>query len=192
MTQIPGVSCTSEAQRPTCQHHPVSAPLIQGHSCQCRSLTLQQHRRPLTALPTPPHPRYRRSQHRPITPFPTPCRYSSAIACVTPSVYAYAAYNYVVFADPSTKTTTAVLLGHGNKVTSLAASQPGDGPEVLLSGSRDKSVVAWTVNTRTSLRKRQKLDDEVTALATVPNAPGLVVIACKNGALRSWLWHIGA
>jgi WD40 repeat protein len=107
-------------------------------------------------------------------------------------VYAYAAYNYVVLADPATKATLAVLLGHGNKVTSLAASQPGAGPEILLSGSRDKSVTAWSVKQRSILRKRQKLDDEVTALVTVPNAPGLVVIACKNGALRSWMWEAGA
>ena len=122
------------------------------------------------------------------------CRYSSEITCQTDTFFAYAAYNYVVLMDPGQLSVVAVLLGHGNKVTCLAASRSGEqgGSGVILSGSRDKSVVAWSVARRAVIRKRQKLDDEVVALATVHGAEALVVIACKNGALRSWNWDIGA
>ena len=42
--------------------------------------------------------------------------------------------------------TLGVLEGHGGAVTSLVCGEDKDGAPLLLSGSRDKSIIQWKLN----------------------------------------------
>lgn len=101
----------------------------------------------------------------------------------------YGAYNYVVIVEQATNRVHAVVQGHGHKVTALSASACG---QVVVSGSKDRSVVAWNLERRCVLRKRTKLPAEVAALCTLPHTESTAVLALTSGALVSWLWSEGA
>lgn len=118
------------------------------------------------------------------------CRYSSCIACCTHKHYIYGAYNHLVVVDVSSRKVIAVLLGHGNKITAVAAAH-SISPPVALSGSRDRSVVAWNLESLCVLRKRAKLPSEVAAVSTVSCLPSLALIALASGLIASWNWKTG-
>lgn len=103
----------------------------------------------------------------------------------------YGAYNYVVVLAAGSRRVLAVLLGHGNKVTAVATS-PSPAVAVAISGSKDRSVVAWSLESLGVLRKRAKLPAEVTAACVLPAAPATVALALANGLMCSWVWTPGA
>lgn len=117
------------------------------------------------------------------------CRYSSAAACSTCAHFVYGAYSYVVVAELASKRVVAVLQGHGHKVTSVAAAPD---VEVVISGSKDRSVAAWNLEQCSVLRKRTKLPAEVAALGMLTTPPTTAVIALSNGQLLGWNWAEGA
>jgi WD40 repeat protein len=92
--------------------------------------------------------------------------------------------------DAASHAVLAVLLGHGNKITAVAAAHDASRP-VALSGSKDRSIVAWNLEALCILRKRAKLPSEVAAVCTVPPLPCLAVIALASGLIVSWNWRTG-
>ena len=117
------------------------------------------------------------------------CRYSSGVSCFNGRYFVYGAYNYVVVVAADTRRVLAVLLGHGNKVTAVATS-PSTALAVAISGSKDRSVVAWSLDTLSVLRKRSKLPAEVAATCVLPAAT--VALALASGLVCSWVWSPGA
>ena len=53
-----------------------------------------------------------------------------------------------------------VLEGHGGAVTSLVCGEDNDGAPLLLSGSRDKSIIQWKLNLEGEEVKVENEDDK--------------------------------
>jgi WD40 repeat protein len=87
-------------------------------------------------------------------------------------------------------TAKAVLRAHSNKVTAVAAAK-GDEEEVVLSGGRDKALIAWSVRRQCVLRKQKKLQAEVTALVVCPHDSDVAMVALSTGAVTLWKWKKG-
>jgi WD40 repeat protein len=101
----------------------------------------------------------------------------------------YGAYNYVVIVEREQKKVVAVLQGHGHKVTAIAASNT---EEIAISGSKDRSAVAWSLERRCVLRKRTKLAAEVSAVCTLPSTPSTAFLALSNYSIVTWKWSEGS
>lgn len=122
------------------------------------------------------------------------CRYSSAVTCVGETFCACAAYNFVVLYDRKCTRAIAVLRAHSHKVTAVAAACVSDDEiddEVVLSGGRDKAVIAWSVRRQRVLRKKQKLPGDVTAIALCPHDGDVAMVALSTGGVSLWKWNKG-
>jgi WD40 repeat protein len=105
--------------------------------------------------------------------------------------FACAAYNFVVVYDWPCTRALAVLRAHSHKVTAVAAARTPDG-EVLLSGGRDKAVIAWSVTRHSVLKKQKKLPGDVTAIALCPHDAEVAMVALSTGGVSLWKWCKGA
>lgn len=112
------------------------------------------------------------------------------MTCVGEGFCASAAYNFVVLYDRNFTYAKAVLRAHSNKVTAVAAAK-GDDEEFVLSGGRDKAVIAWSVKRQCVLRKQKKLPSDVTAIEVSPHDSEVAVVALGTGAVSLWKWKKG-
>lgn len=96
----------------------------------------------------------------------------------------------MVLYDHNCTDAKAVLRAHSNKVTAVAAAQ-GDGEEFVLSGGRDKALIAWSVRRQCVLRKQKKLPAEVTAIAVCPHDVDVAMVALGTGGVTLWKWRKG-
>lgn len=72
----------------------------------------------------------------------------------------------------------------------MTAAQGCD-EEVVLSGGRDKVLIAWSVKRQCVLRKQKKLPAEITALAVCPDDTETAMVALSNGDIALWNWKKG-
>lgn len=96
----------------------------------------------------------------------------------------------MVLYDHTCTSAKAILRAHSNKVTAIAAAK-GDDEEVVLSGGRDKTLIAWSVRRQCVLRKQKKLPAEVTALVVCPHDANIAMVALGTGAVTLWKWKKG-
>lgn len=117
------------------------------------------------------------------------CRYTSACAACTPQHFVYGGHKFVVVVDAGTQRVRAVLQGHGQKVTAMAASES---LEVAVSGAADCSLAAWDLQSLCAIQKKTKLPAAVAAVSVLQARANTALVALASGLVVAWRWERGA
>ena len=106
---------------------------------------------------------------------------SSVMAWEQDNLAVYASRNALVLFSPSERRFTGTLVGHTDRVTSVAMDKHGR----IVSGSADGSVRAWDSATRSCTHVLRAHPKGVAAVSISPTS-GRVVSADRQGALCTW------
>ncbi|RUR83519.1 WD40 repeat domain-containing protein [Chlorogloeopsis fritschii PCC 9212] len=79
------------------------------------------------------------------------------------------------------------LSGHIGKITSLAISPDG---QIIVSGSADKTIKLWDLNTGKSIRTLNENVGEVSSVAISPDGNFLAIGSCQHPKSNVKVWHL--
>jgi WD40 repeat protein len=74
----------------------------------------------------------------------------------------------------------------GTQVNAVAWLRLADGVPVIVTSTADRSAAVWDVETANLLYRMTNLSGEVTSVAGLSGAGGIVVAGCRNGEVHCW------